>query len=94
MTIEEVEKLLKYMKENTVAKCYICSADFSKTITKYPDGKDPCPDCVLSYRSDPSLEEGDLDTISLDGVESLEDLPLQDALHRQGVFNFPVDDEY
>jgi len=71
-------------------KCYICNCDFQKPVTAYPDGKDPCPDCVESYR-EVKLEEGDLDTVS---VEDIEDIPLQDVLYKQGIFNFPVDDEY
>lgn len=38
-------------------RCFICDRVFSQTVTKYPDGKDPCPECVESYRSFKSHDE-------------------------------------
>lgn len=78
-------------------KCYICDGTFSKPVTNYPDGKDPCPYCVEAYREfdrpDTDKNDGEVEAVVL-GEEDLQDLPLEEVHSRLGVHNLPVDDTY
>lgn len=69
--------------------CFICDSEYSKPVTNYPDGKDPCPSCVDAYKmyDEKPAEEGDLDT------SSLEELDLPTEQERLGIFNIPHYDE-
>jgi hypothetical protein len=78
-------------------KCYICDSDFQKTVTNYPDGKDPCPFCVEAYREDkfnpPDSDGGEVEAVVL-GEEELQELPAHEAQSRLNIHNLPVDDTY
>lgn len=56
-----------------MAKCYICNSEFSNTVTNYPDGKNPCPECVEAYKSYKIDSEdavlSDEDTEIMEGLE-------------------------
>jgi hypothetical protein len=65
-------------------RCYICDCTFHGSSANYPDGKNPCADCVEAYRLKPGeekVEEGELDTAEL--REEQDDL---------GINNFPSED--
>lgn len=72
-----------------MSKCFICDREFTKPVTNYPDGKDPCPTCVDAYKMyDLKLPEDGDDVIPLD------DLELREEQERLGVINIPhYDDE-
>lgn len=51
-------------------RCHICNELFSNVTTSYPDGLNPCPECVGSYKEDPVIQgEDDPGEISLDELD-------------------------
>lgn len=65
-------------------RCHICNEIFTKTVTNYPDEKNPCPDCVGAYKEMPELEdEPDAGEVSLDELDSNDSSGLVDGAEEE-----------